>query len=329
MKDKRVLLSIALLSVHSLYLWATFGFELQAHIEYYVLFNILTALAILIHFIRVRDLDRYMKNSIVYMQKGLATDRIDTLPHPGSSEEMELFVRQVNRVIEYMNRKCMTAQSFNANVAHEMKAPLAQMRTKLEYSLYFSPLRKEIASEIYEFMQKIDDLENIVSQMLHISNNNVENLNISMSRVLLNDILSEAVDAKLEEMRRKNLTIDTEINQAVSIHGHTRLLFHAIGNIIDNAIKYSAHEGRIRISLRKKRNFISLIVSDCGMGIEKKELALIANPYYRGENVSSKSAGYGLGLTLAAWIFELHGASLKIRSQIGRGTFVRVKFSTG
>ncbi len=301
---------------------------MQPYTGYYVLFNIL----ILIYFIalkrRLSHLEAYFKETAKTVEKELLFDDIHPLTVPKDLQEVEPLIQEINKLVIYLNRKSQVAQSFNANIAHELRAPLAELKAKMEYSLYFASVPQRCTAEMSDFIQKIDNLEEIVSQMLYVSNNNINNLNTSMQRVLLNDIITETIDTKQKEISYKRLKVETEINQAISIHGHKKLLRYAVGNIIDNAVKYSRPDGTITIRLEKRRNFISLIVADNGVGIDKRELKLIFHPYYRGENSSSYSDGYGLGLSLATWIFELHSAAIRIRSIKDRGTCVVVKFHT-
>jgi len=302
--------------------------SLQPYIHYYILFNILTVVYFLSLKIKLFHLNSYITESIRTIEKEILLDNIHLLSIPKNLQDIKQFILEINKIIFYLNQKNKVAQSFNANIAHELKTPLTELKTKLEYFLHYTPLQDNLATELRIFIQKIDNLENIVSQMLYVSNNNIQKLNTSMQRILLNDIVSDIVDMKEGNILAKNLKLDVEINQAISIHGHKKLLEHAIGNIIDNAIKYSFNNKTIKIILKKKKDFIYMAVIDNGIGINRKELKLIFHPYYRGENAFSSSEGYGLGLSLATWIFELHGATIKIRSNKSKGTFVGVKFYT-
>ncbi|WP_457748886.1 sensor histidine kinase [Sulfurimonas sp.] len=326
MRYKKVFALVILLLLHILFL-INFS-SLQLYFNYYIIFNIITIIYFLSLKIKLFHLNSYITDTIRTIEKEILLDNIHSLSLPKNLGDIKQFVLEINKIIFYLNQKNKVTQSFNANIAHELKTPLTELKTKLEYFLYYTPLQDNLATELRTFIEKINHLENIVSQMLYVSNNNIQKLNNSMQRVLLNDIVSNTIDMKEGDILTKGLKLDIEINQAISIHGHKQLLGHAIGNIVDNAIKYSYHNKTIKIILRKKKNFIYLAIIDYGIGIDKKELKLIFHPYYRGENAFSSSDGYGLGLSLATWIFELHSASIKIRSKKGKGTFVGVKFYT-
>jgi len=294
----------------------------------YIIFNIITTTYFLSLKMKLFHLNEYISHTIVEIEKEILLDNIHPLSEPKKLQDLTQFVKEINKIILYLNQKNKVAQSFNANIAHELKTPLTELKANLEYFLYYTTLDNNLSSEIQNFIKKINNLENIISQMLYVSNNNIKKLNNTMQRVLLNDIVYKVVETKEKNILEKSLDLEIIINQAVSIHGHKELLQHAISNIIDNAIKYSYKNSRIKIILKVKNDSIYFIVKDKGIGIGKKDLKLIFHPYYRGENALSNNDGYGLGLSLATWIFELHSATIKIRSSKGKGTLILVKFFT-
>ncbi len=251
---------------------------------------------------------------------------IHPMKYPKKTDDLKEFIAVLNQIIKYLNKKIKSAQKFNANVSHELKTPLTALKTDLEYFLFYKSLDNEISERIRHFIEKIDDLESITSQLLFASNNNVEILNSAMQRVLINDIVYEVLDEKADIIKKKELQITTHIYQAVSLHAHKELLKQAIANIIDNAVKYSYEKQQICIFLKERKNAIYLIVKDNGMGISKKDMKFIFHPYYRGSDVKSDTVGYGLGLSIASWIFELHNAKIKIHSIANKETTLLVKF---
>jgi len=317
---------IGLLLVHIAYLinieWT------KSYLPLYVFFNIIITLYFLSIKINLFDLSEYINKTIDEIEKAIVFDNVRPISEPKKLQDIKQFVKEINKVILYLNQKNKAAQSFNANIAHELKTPLTELKANLEYFLYYTSLQDDLTNEIQSFIKKIDNLENIISQMLYVSNNNIKKLNNTMQRVLLNDIVYKVVETKEKNILEKNLDLEIVINQAIAIHGHEELLKHAVGNIIDNAIKYSYKQSKIKIILSIKNGFIYFVVKDEGIGIHKKDLKLVFHPYYRGENALSNNDGYGLGLSLATWIFELHSATIKIRSTKGKGTLILVKFFT-
>lgn len=292
----------------------------------YIIFNIVIILFFIFIKTKIIELKEYINISVINIHQELLLGKIKPIKAPLNLKVIREFIVAINKIISYLSKKNKTAQEFNSNVSHELKAPITELKTDLEYFLYYTPLDNDIREKFKGFIKKIENLETITSQMLFVSNNNIDNLNYAMQRVFLNDIVYESIEDKRNLLEQKKISLQIDINQAISLHGHKELLKHAISNILDNAIKYSTTNQKISIYLKNKRNYIYLIVKDNGLGIKKKDIKLIFHPYYRGENISSNIDGYGLGLSLSSWIFELHSAKIRIISRYKNGTMVIIKF---
>ena len=299
---------------------------LYTYTKAYLLLTLVVTLIFIIfkiNHIRSREI---LRNSIAKMQQELSLGSILPLKYPKKQDEIKELINVVNQVIKYLNQKLITAQKFNANVSHELKTPLTALKSDLEYFLYYKSLDKEISERMRYFIEKVNNLESITSQMLFISNDNITQLSSAMQRVFINDIVYEILDEKKDMIENKKIQIILHISQAISLHAHKELLKHAIANIIDNALKYSYKQQQVCITLKTKGNNLYLIVKDRGMGISKKDMQFIFHPYYRGNDIKSDIKGYGLGLSLAFWIFELHNAQIKVHSIFQKETTILVKF---
>ncbi len=300
---------------------------LEEYGKFYIFVNFVITIVFVILEFKLINLKDFAHSSITTIQKELETDSIHPLKYPNRINELKEFIDTINQLIKYLDNKAKTAQDFNSNVSHELKTPLTTLKTDLEYFLYYKSLDKDISEKIRSFINKVNNLEKITSQMLFISNNNIGKLSSNMQRVFLNEIVYEAIEDKDNILQEKEIQFDTHISQAISLHGHKELLKHAISNIIDNAIKYSYKKQKICITLKERKGSAYLIVKDKGIGITKNDKKYIFHPYYRGINASSNIVGYGLGLSLASWIFELHNAGIKIHSIAKKETTILVKFN--
>ena len=300
---------------------------LEEYGKVYIFVNLIITIFFIILEFKLIKLKDFAHSSITTIQKELATGSIYLLKYPNRINELKEFVDTINQLIKYLDNKVKTAQDFNSNVSHELKTPLTILKTDLEYFLYYKSLDKDISEKIRSFIDKVNNLEKTTSQMLFISNNNIDKLSSNMQRVFLNEIVYEAIKDKSNILQEKEIKLDTHISQAISLHGHKELLKHAISNIIDNAIKYSHKKRKICIILKERQRTVYLVVKDKGIGIAKNDKKYIFHPYYRGTNASSDIVGYGLGLSLASWIFELHNAGIKIHSIAKKETTILVRFN--
>lgn len=242
----------------------------------------------------------------------------------GSDTYLNEFISSFNKSIYYQNNTIKNIKSFNSNIAHELKSPLTLLQMQLEMALLYKDVN--IDKSIKGILEKLHNLDDIIEQMLLISNDRLTNITQDMRALSLSKTLLNVLEEKKYFADNKSINLYEEIEPVVPIHGNPLLLKYAIANLLDNAIKYTLEDGSIKVYLRTKREKYYIIIKDNGIGINRRELALIFHPYYRGNN-DKIIEGYGLGLTLSTWIFNLHGATVKMRSQKNRGTLVLVKFT--
>ena len=269
---------------------------------------------------------KYIYKTIAQLDKNLFMGEIQPIKTSLCSKEIHTFVHALNKVIDHLQTKLKIAQDFNLNVSHELRTPLTRLKTDLEYFLYYKSPHSELTNTILFFINEVNNLEKITTQMLSISNNNIEKLHHEMQKVFLHKILFEVLENRSDALSQKALHVQTDISKAISLHGHPELLKHALSNIIDNAIKYSYKNQQIHITIREKNKKIYFLVTDKGIGIEKRDKKFIFHPYYRGKNTSHKFMGNGLGLSLSAWILTLHNADIKVHSTPNKGTTILIKF---
>jgi signal transduction histidine kinase len=96
--------------------------------------------------------------------------------------------------------------------------------------------------------------------------------------------------------------------------------------LLDNAVKFTSPGGRVSLSVRPESGRSTVIVADTGVGIAAGELPRIFDRFYRGDDARRRSDGAGLGLSIAKWITNAHGAELTVDSVVGEGTRVTVRF---
>jgi two-component system heavy metal sensor histidine kinase CusS len=212
---------------------------------------------------------------------------------------------------------------FSADLAHELRTPVANMLGEAQVAL----TRQRTATEYRE------TLESTIGECERLS------------RIVDNLLFVARVDAAREPIERKRFdarkavekiaafyqTIAEDHHVTISCSGEGQIyadpdLFErAVGNLLDNALRFTPGKGSIQIVLSKGDPDFEVAVSDNGCGIASEHLPRVFDRFYRAES-SRSSDGAGLGLALVKSIVELHGGSVAIRSEIGRGTTVTLKF---
>ncbi len=213
----------------------------------------------------------------------------------------------LNKLQEALNRE----QRFIADVAHELKTPLATLRTSLELAKVNDPIAE------------IDHLSNTLKDVLELAWSE-STFRQSPKIFNLSVLMEELLEITTKMSLNKKISISSEIDQDILIVGFREKLARAILNIIDNAIKYSQDLGKVEISLEKRNDQALIIIKDNGIGISKKEIPHIFDRFYRGSK-TAKVLGSGLGLAIASSIITTHQGSINIDSELGKGTTVTIR----
>jgi len=198
---------------------------------------------------------------------------------------------------------------FNSNVSHELKTPLAIMKSEIEVALMNENINCK--KTLYSLLQEINYLNDITEKLLFLTKNDFNNL--KLKEIDLEELVLELFE-KYSQKIHINLHIDED--EEFIIKGDKTLLKMALSNIIENSIKYKAL--KIDIFLKKTKNKVTLIIKDNGMGIPKEKLPFIFDEFYRVEESHNKEIkGFGLGLSIVKNILNAHKAKIKVKSEKG------------
>lgn len=215
------------------------------------------------------------------------------------------------RMVDRIDAAYQSEKSFISNASHELNNPLTAIQGECEISLMkertpaeYEAALKRIASETKRIIQ-------LMKNLLFLSHGDKEILKNARETVFFADFLMQFVG------NRVRFTTD---NFAFVIEANPHLLKIAIGNILNNACKYSG-EDPVEMRLRGS----TLTITDTGIGIPEEELTHISQPFYRASN-TREFAGHGIGLSLSMRILRTYGAEVTITSDVGKGTTVQIEF---
>lgn len=224
-------------------------------------------------------------------------------------------------------RKIMDSQKlFTSDASHELRTPLSVMKTEIEVSLRdknfdLSQAKKLLTSNLEE----INKLENLSNALLKLAQ--YEEKEIKFDQINLDKILHQAVKNVIKTADNKNINIKIN-SQLIEIKGDQDALTELFTIILDNSIKYSHTNSKIKIQIKKKKNSALVSIKDYGMGIKNSDIPYIFNRFYRSDPSRSKikANGYGLGLSIAKRIIELHKGNIKVTSQLEKGSEFIISF---
>jgi len=218
---------------------------------------------------------------------------------------------------------------FTADASHELRTPLTAMKTEVEVALRDKEMSLADAKKLLESnLEEIEKLESLSGALLKIARSR-ESVKASFSKISLPDVVLEAYD-KVESLAKKKSIHFTFKGQAkdLFVHGDAPSLNELFVILFDNAIKYSDEKSKVDIYLSADKKHAVVSVKDHGVGIKAGDVPYIFNRFYRADNsrVRNVPGGYGLGLSIARNIAEMHDGIITIESQPGHGSEFRVTF---
>src|SRR3989344_2305151 len=208
---------------------------------------------------------------------------------------------------------------FVADASHELRTPITSLRTQLEVTLRSKVLTPaEGKSILLSLLEDVIDLQRLSDNLIALARHKEQGVD-SMSSLDLTAIVSTAVKKISPQAKAKQVIIKSSLIP-VKLVADGPALSEAIVILLDNAVKYSPPNSQVNLTSQKKGGVISIIVSDSGPGIAKKDLPHLFDRFFRSDS-SRTSAGFGLGLSIAQKIVRRHGGDIKVKSSATGSTF--------
>jgi two-component system, OmpR family, phosphate regulon sensor histidine kinase PhoR len=213
-------------------------------------------------------------------------------------------------------------KEFVANVSHELKTPLTNILGYAE-TLRSGALADGEAST--RFVEKIESnavqLKNLVEDILKLSEIESGRMELNPVSIGLLDFVRSLESDYEEDLKAKRLSFDKSISSDLKVFADPVALRQILGNLVDNAIKYSSIGGTIHVESELIEQFCQVAVADTGMGIHEKDLPHLFERFYRVDKSRSRQlGGTGLGLSIVKHLVQLHGGKVWAESQIGQGS---------
>ena len=238
----------------------------------------------------------------------------------GIDDAIKYLTNSFNKLISKLENAFASQKRFNSSVAHELKTPLAVIKTNIDV------LKSSNCKSLEEYDKTLAVVEKsilkmnlIIETLLDIIRQENAPLNEIVS---IDEILEDIVDDLSIIANKKNIKLKlNSYNIKNKIKGNEIMLYRAFYNVIENSIKYNKINGSIDILCYQDLNTIEVKVIDTGSGIKEEDYDEIFKPFYRCEGINSYSKnGVGLGLSLTQSVIKLHGGEIKVKSKLNEGT---------
>jgi signal transduction histidine kinase len=234
------------------------------------------------------------------------------LPVRSRGDELEMLSQTINRMLEQIEQLVHGVANVSNSIAHDLRTPLAELRSRLEELSLTRPAPGETFEEIDAAVADVDNVIRIFNALLRLAEIDAGMRRSGFVDIDVADLAAKAVEFYLPAAELKNVNVSFRDPGPVFVRGDRVLLAQAINNLVDNAIKYVSDGGRIAIEvLHRPDGAVGIVVADDGPGIPDAEKPKAAQRFYRGD-ASRGTPGVGLGLSLVEAIAKLHDGALEL-----------------
>lgn len=245
---------------------------------------------------------------------------LSNLKVDGPQDEIKELTISFNQMLAKLNNAFTSQKRFNAVIAHELKTPLAVMKTNIDILNDYEEKTPEMYQETIEIVKaSVGKLNNMIETLLDL----VRQENASLDdEVDIKQIIEDVVEDLTVVAKEKNIILKYHtLMDHPLIKGNEILLYRAIYNVVENGIKYNSSYGQVDIYSSQNKNVIEVQIQDTGKGISEEEQNLIFEPFYRIDKVNVEThMGLGLGLSLTQSTVTIHGGEIAVYSKENQGT---------
>lgn len=248
----------------------------------------------------------------------------ERLPIRGTGDELDQLSRTINQFLDRINDYLAKKREFVANAAHELRSPLAAIRSSVDVALGADRSADEYQSLLVVIADECDQLTNLVNQLLFLTETD-GGRNLRIAEPFQLDRLAEnAVDMFRGVAEERGIALEIRVTDKCRLVGDPARIRQVVNNLIDNAVKFTAAGGRVRLDLQEAPEGKALLrVTDTGSGIPPHDLPHVFERFYRGDKGREREGGTrgtGLGLAITRAVVEEHGGTITVESEIGRGS---------
>lgn len=263
-----------------------------------------------------------MANTASRIRTGTLGERLSV---EGMPAELAALAETFNEMLERLESSFERLSRFSADIAHEIRTPLSNLRGEAEVALRQPRPEGDYRDVLSSSLEEYGRLARIVDSLLFLARAESPEMRLNKERLNLGHELEAVKEFYEAAAREKSVEIRVEAPRPVVAEVDRTLLQRALGNLVANALVHTPAQGWVALRAFSGQRAICLEVSDSGVGIAQEHLSRIFDRFYRVDEARSrKSGGAGLGLAIVRSIASVHGGLAEIHSELGRGTTVRL-----
>lgn len=251
------------------------------------------------------------------------------LPVPPTDDELARLSTTLNQMLDRIESGFRRIAEFTADASHELRTPIALIRTTAELALRKQREPAEYREALREVLHESERTTALIENLLTLARADAGRAQLDLSRFDLAELLGEVSEqaAKLATVKRQTFQY-SPAGQPLPVSADSSALRRLFLILLDNAVKYTGEGGSISLVATVHQKRIHVEVRDDGIGIPADDLPRIFERFYRADKSRNRdSGGAGLGLSLAKWIAEAHHAELTVESTAGSGSTFQISLT--
>lgn len=239
--------------------------------------------------------------------------------------ELEPFMETIRKQHENIVKNSQMRQEFTANVSHELKTPLTAISGYAELIAAGMTTGDDTIRFAGEISKSSNRLLTLINDILRLSELDAST-EVPMEEIDLYELAEKCVNMLQINAEKQNVTLMLT-GKPTKMQANREMMEELLYNLVSNAIRYNRPYGNVVVSVSREDDHVSLTVEDTGIGISQSDQERVFERFYRVDKSRSKSTGgTGLGLAIVKHVVQCHGARLNMKSQLGSGTRIEIKF---
>jgi len=256
-------------------------------------------------------------------------DSLYPIDDAGTPLEIQGLLSSLNKLFSRLRSVVRRERQFTADAAHELRTPLAALKTHLQVARARSA-ESSTPESLDQALEGVDRATHSVEQLLMLARADAQQTKALMNApVDLREIALGVVSSLSQQAFDRSIDLGVDLPGAVTVQGDATALHLMVGNLVDNAVRYTPMGGMVTVSAGSEQEEAWIEVRDDGVGVAVEEREKIFDRFHRGVGEQAAGAkGSGLGLSIVKRIIELHGARIVLGDGLdGKGLGVRVTFA--
>jgi heavy metal sensor kinase len=246
---------------------------------------------------------------------------------PQTRDELQRLSETLNSMLERLEGAFKKIIQFTADASHELRTPVAVMRTRTELSLRKPRSAEEYRAALAQVHSELEKTSELVEKLMLLARADYGVEALELSTENLGEIVRDVCTQGKMLSEAKEISLREQIpEQPVWVNADAHALRRLFLILIDNAIKYTPVRGRVDVVVSQENGFAIGEVRDTGIGIAVEDLPNVFERFYRADKARSReSGGVGLGLSIGRWIAEAHAGTIEVQSSLGGGSIFKLR----